>query len=118
MTSVWRGTYRFDRPEADLGGDDVRHLRLDHAADRIRPVPVGAFARLAGEAAEDDVETDLVGPHEIDAGAEPDQDQEQTAEEEPTSADITAGDQILQPVLTAPQDFLEIGRVAIAPAAA
>ena len=105
-----RGAHGFDGAEADLGGDDVRDLRLDHAADRIGPVIVQAFAGLADELAETQIEADLVRPHDVPAGHQPEHDQHENAEDDAAPADIAAGHQVLQPVLAATQDFLEIRR--------
>ena len=52
------------------------------------------------------------GPHHVDAGREPEEQAEQHDQDEPLAAHRAARDHVLQPVLAAAQDLLEIGRSA------
>src|SRR5215207_9861292 len=91
------------------------HVGLQHLADRVRQVVAQALAGRAGVAAEDHVDADLVRPHGVEAGREPEHDRGEDDDRRGLAAEGGAArDDGLETVLAAAQDLLEIGRAAAA----
>ena len=99
-----------DQGHADGNGGDAQRLRQQHGLDRIRQVIVQAGLGVADIFAEAQHDAELFRLHAIEAGHAPDRDRADHDQRNAEPGEIAAGQQLLQPVLTAPQEILEIGR--------
>ena len=99
------------RAKADLGAIDAGDARPLHALDRRRPVIIEAGLGHAVVGAEAQHDTDLVGQHPVDAARQP---QNNNRRDDDGEAGPHAGaprEGAPEPVLAAPQQFLEIRRL-------
>ena len=95
---------------ADLGDLLIGDGHLDHIADRPGPVVVEPRDRLAGVAAEDEIDADLVGLHRIEAEGEPKQNHHEDQESDPAAGEAAAAarQEAAQGVLKPTQRLFEI----------
>jgi len=96
---------------ADLGDLLIPDRNLDHRADRPRPIGIEAGGRLAGVAAEDQVDADLIGLHGIKgAQGEPDEQRQKKEDNDAAQAQTAAAarNDAAQTLLDAAQQVLKV----------
>ena len=99
-----------DQRHADRDGGDAQRLRQQHGLDRIRQMIVQARLHGAHMLAEAQHDAELFRLDAEEAGQAPDRQRADQDQRDAHAAEMTAGQQLLQPVLTAAQKVLKIRR--------